>query len=74
MDRAETDGISTRADISTGDQEAIRIMLEPKYAEDLSERELAFIEDLAARIKTGHTTWTLRQEDWFNAIWQRVMA
>lgn len=66
--------MSTRSTISTGDQEALRILLEPKYMEDLSERELEFVEDLKTRLGAGQTTWTLPQEDWFNRIWQRVMA
>ena len=62
-------GVSTRATIATGDQEAIKILLQPKYVEDLSERELEFVESLK-----GRPAWTLKQEEWFNAIWQRVMA
>ena len=55
--------------ISTGDQEALKIILEPKYRDGLSDRELQFVEDMRKKL-----SWTPGQKNWFDAIWERVMA
>ena len=61
--------VNRTCSISTGNLEAIKILNEKKYLEMLTDRELGFIESLRER-----TTWTARQEAWFEAIWKRVMA
>ena len=55
--------------IETGDLEAIKILWEPKYRDELRDHELEFVEKLQTR-----KYWTLKQEEWLVAIWDRVMA